>query len=61
MNSLHVGTALVLGVISLATSPLVLARRQPPASTPAPGWIGNLDEAKAAARQSGKPILLVFR
>jgi hypothetical protein len=27
----------------------------------APGWLANLDQAKTQARQSGRPIFLVFR
>lgn len=27
----------------------------------APGWLSSYDQARAQARQSGKPIFLVFR
>ncbi len=44
---------LLFGVLALSTA-------QPP-SEPGAGWLSNYDEARAAARQAGKPIFAVFR
>jgi hypothetical protein len=55
-----------VSVLGLGIVGLVLAQTAPPAPAQkvgkvAAGWLNNYPAAKAAARQSGKPIFLVFR
>lgn len=54
------GGALGLGIAALLLAgDTEQARGQ--AKKTAPGWLNDLGAAKTAARQSGKPIMLVFR
>ena len=56
MKRWQIGTALLLAGGALAGS----AARQS-AAPAAPVWLADYDTGQAAARQSGKPIFLVFR
>jgi hypothetical protein len=54
------GGALGVGIAALLLAgDAEQARGQ--AKKAAPGWLNDLGAAKTAARQSGKPIMLVFR
>ena len=59
MRPWQMGTALVLAGGALAGS----AARQPAVApaAPEPVWLSDYNTARAAARQNGKPIFLVFR
>ena len=48
-------------VLALALAPSALAQSKASQLTKQFGWHTNLDGAKTAARQTGKPIFLVFR
>jgi hypothetical protein len=54
---------LTLSMFLLASSPQALRAEQKPAPPfePTLPWLDNLDSALAAAKESGKPILLEFR
>ena len=49
--------ALSLGILALAAAP-ALAQPGPPVAR---GWLGSLEEGKAEAKKSGKPLMVVVR
>jgi hypothetical protein len=54
---------LMAGVVAfgLATPPCGTAAEPAPRGPKKPEWFGSYEQAKAAARQSGKPMFVVFR
>jgi hypothetical protein len=52
------GSTLALGLGAVAAGAITEAPARAQDST---GWLGSFEAAQAAARQSGKPIFLVFR
>jgi len=53
---------LMAGALGLSATALILSANPVAAQAKVPpGWLGDLAAGKAAARQSGKPIFLVFR
>ena len=52
-----IGGVVVLGMLALTGSGLNRAAEE----QKGPGWLNDYEAARAAARKSGKPILLVFR
>ncbi|OAI48769.1 hypothetical protein AYO44_18670 [Planctomycetaceae bacterium SCGC AG-212-F19] len=55
---------MMAGAVGVGAAALVLGTSAEPVSAQAkapPGWLNDLAAAKTAARQSGKPIFLVFR
>ncbi len=52
---------LVLGVVVLADTSLLAQPRRGGPQARGHGWIFNLDEGKALARTSGKPLMVVLR
>jgi hypothetical protein len=58
MRGLLLGTLLGVG---LAAMPGPAAGQPAPAKADKTPWLTSYDEARAAARQTGKPLLVVFR
>ncbi|MFN3652318.1 MAG: hypothetical protein ACK47B_22300 [Armatimonadota bacterium] len=60
MNSWKASALAALGVTGLVAGAVA---RQPVAAVAqsAPSWLSDFEAARAQARQSGKPIFLVFR
>jgi len=52
---------LVLGVVALVDTSLLAQPRRRGSQARDYGWIFNLDEGKALARTSGKPLMVVLR
>jgi hypothetical protein len=53
MNRMLVASALTIG--------LTILPAEAQNAKKAPGWLASYEQAKAQARQSGRPIFLVFR
>jgi hypothetical protein len=55
---------LALGLVVLTATSLPAQRGRPRFGDPQParyGWLSSLEEGKARARQSGKPLMVVLR
>ncbi|HMC63953.1 MAG TPA: hypothetical protein VKI65_03360 [Gemmataceae bacterium] len=55
---------IAVGVLGWANTPLLAQFGGPRDWDPAAekhGWLSNFEEAKARARKSGKPLMVVFR
>ena len=53
-----------LGLVALADAPLLAQPRGPRGGDPEAaryGWLSNLEEGKARARATGKPLMVVLR
>lgn len=56
-------TLLALGFVALSASPLLAQPGRPRGEADGGryGWIGSLEEGKAQAQKSGKPLMVVVR
>ena len=58
MNGWTAGGALAAGLVTLMAG---TGLRAPAGAQGGPAWLDSYPQAQAAAKQSGKPIFLVFR
>jgi hypothetical protein len=54
---------LALGMLALVDTPVQAQGKKPGGEENAArfGWLSNLEEGKALARKTGKPLMVVFR
>ena len=54
-------TSFVIALALAAAGPAVAQQQRPSQFMAKYGWYANLDQARAEAKRTGKPIFLVFR